>query len=169
MEPTLQLEEKSVYELFRISVLIKGAISVAEVVAGAVVFLVPPALVLRVAEAVAEDQLARDTDSALATHLLNAVEGYSPELRAFIALYLVSRGLIKAFLIAALLKNKLWAYPASLAVLGLFVLYQFWELYIGHSLVIIGGITAFDLIVMYFIWREYQIVKEHHGRQPYAG
>ena len=80
-----------------------------------------------------------------------------------IGFYLLTRGLIKVGLIAALLKNQLWAYPASLVVLGLFILYQTYEILLHHSLIIVA-ITIFDLIVVYLIWREWGILREHMHR-----
>jgi uncharacterized membrane protein len=93
------------------------------------------------------------------------VAKYTTGTVTFVALYLISRGLIKAFLIGALLKNKLWAYPWSLVVLALFVVYQLYQILTAHSLIVIA-ITLFDLVVMYFIYREWRIVKEHGGAQP---
>ncbi len=63
-------------------------------------------------------------------------------------------------LVLALLRSQLWAYPASLVVLGLFILYQIHEIVKAHSVVVIA-VTLFDLIVVWLIWREWQIVKEH--------
>jgi len=34
------------------------------------------------------------------------------------ALYLLAHGLVKGFVVAALLKDKLWDYPAAIVVLG---------------------------------------------------
>jgi uncharacterized membrane protein len=76
----------------------------------------------------------------------------------FIAVYLLSRGLIKVALIAAMLKRMLWAYPAALVVIGLFVLYQLYQIAATHSWFIVL-LTIFDLIVMYFIWREYEVLR----------
>ena len=82
----------------------------------------------------------------------------------YIGLYLVNRGGVKLGLIVSLFKNKLWAYPWSLAALGCFVVYQLYEIVKTLSLAIIA-VTLFDFAVMYFIWKEYLIVKKKvlHG------
>jgi uncharacterized membrane protein len=88
---------------------------------------------------------------------MQEVATYTSGTVTFVAFYLLSRGFIKVFLIAGLLMNKLWAYPASLVVLALLVFYQCYQIVTTHSPIVIL-ITLFDLFVMYFIWREWKIV-----------
>ena len=63
-------------------------------------------------------------------------------------------------LVIGLLKNKLWAYPASLIALGLFVLYQLYRFSYTHGAGLIV-LTVFDLLVMSLIWHEYRLVRRH--------
>jgi uncharacterized membrane protein len=70
----------------------------------------------------------------------------------------LSRGLVKFALVVALLKNQLWAYPSSLVVLGLFVVYQMYQIATAFSALLVF-LTIFDLIVIWFIWKEYQVVR----------
>lgn len=149
-------EEKNIYELFRISVLIKGAISVAEIIVGVLILFIPTPVFLSFSTWL----VTLIPNAFLSAHLLAEVLKYTSGTALFLSAYLLSRGLVKVFLIWALLKNKLWAYPASLVILSLFVLYQLYQIAREHSVLVIG-ITLFDLVVMYFIWREYQIVKAH--------
>lgn len=154
-------DERTVYQFFFWSVLLKGMISVAEILAGIAIFFIPPSFVVEAATLV----LNHLPIASLQNALLQEVAKYTTGAVTFVALYLLSRGLIKAVLIGALLKNKLWAYPWSLIVLALFVLYQTYQILLDHSLLVVA-ITVFDLVVMYFIYREWRIVKEHKGTQP---
>ncbi|MGH7141789.1 MAG: DUF2127 domain-containing protein [Minisyncoccia bacterium] len=155
-------KEAAVYYLFKFSILGKGLLSIFEILAAAATILIPPGVVLSVVDFLTRGELVEDPTSFVATHLnLLASEFASSAL--FIAVYLFSRGIIKLFLVFALLKNMWWAYPVSLVVLGLFVLFQLSQLYAHFSLLILL-LTAFDLIVIFFIWKEYQIVKAHGGR-----
>ena len=149
-------EEHVVYEFFLWSILLKGAISVAEVIAGIAIFFIPPAVIVSLASMVVNAVPV----PALQMHLLEEVAKYTTGTVTFVALYLLSRGLIKAVLLGSLLRNMLWAYPASLLVLAAFLVYQAYQIATTHSLIVIG-ITLFDLIVMYFIWREWRIVVRH--------
>jgi uncharacterized membrane protein len=156
-------EEKNIYTLFRVSVILKGLISLAEVVAGLAILFVPPAIILAIATVVANSMPPGAPFAGISVRLLAEAQRYTSGTARFLSLYLVSRGVVKAFLIWALLKNKLWAYPASLLVLAGFVIYQSYQIATTHSLIVIG-ITLFDLVVMYFIWREYRIVKAHRAQ-----
>lgn len=149
-------EERNIYELFRISVLLKGLISVVEVVAGALILFIPPAIFI----ALSTWFIGFIPGGFLSEHIMAEVLKYTSGTAVFLSLYLLSRGLIKSFLIWALLKNKLWAYPASLVVLSLFLIYQVYQIATQHSVLVVG-ITLFDIVVMYFIWREYKIVQAH--------
>ena len=151
-------EEHVVYEFFLWSVLLKGAISVAEVVVGIALFFIPPQTIVSLAIWL----LNYIPVASLQQALMTEVAHYTTGAVTFVALYLLSRGLIKAVLIGALLRNILWAYPASLGVLTLFLVYQAYQIITDHSILIIG-ITIFDLVVMYFIYREWHIVKRHQG------
>ena len=155
--------EKNVYRYFLLSIILKGLISLAEVIVGAVIFFLTPELIRTVTASVngilpLGEQLEGilvDVSEQLAHHT------------GFVALYLLSRGLIKALLIWALLKNQLWAYPASLLVMAAFIAYQCYQILTDHSFIIIG-ITIFDLFVVYFIWREYQIVEARRKKSVSA-
>lgn len=81
--------------------------------------------------------------SAVATHLLSWAQHFSVETKAFYAFYLVSHGVVKLFLVIGLLRNKLWAYPASLVVLGLFIAYQLYRFSYTHGFGLIV-LTLFD-------------------------
>jgi uncharacterized membrane protein len=59
-----------------------------------------------------------------------------------------------------LIRNKLWAYPASLLVLGLFSAYQLYRFSYTHSVGLIV-LTVFDVIVMELIWHEYRLVSRN--------
>ena len=65
-------------------------------------------------------------------------------------------------MVAALLRNKLWAYPASLVVLGLFIVYQLYRFSDTHGAGLII-LTAFDVVVMGLIWHEYRLVRDRRA------
>lgn len=153
-----QQQEKRVRLYFRISILLKGAISLAELLAGIALLFIPVSYFLNLLATYAESELRENANSFIASHLLSLSHQAAAISGTFIAIYLLSRGLIKVLLIWAMLKNQLWAYPSSLVVLGLFVIYQLYEVVATGSLAIIA-LSVFDLVVMYFIWREYQVLK----------
>ncbi len=153
--------EHTVYELFKWSLILKGTISVAEVAAGIALLFIPPSWIALGVESVLTT-LAPYTHLSPVQHIVDELLHYSDGAVMFAAIFLLSRGLIKCFLIWALLKGIVWAYPYSLAVMSLFVIYQIYEYTTTHSITFLA-ITAFDLVVMYFVWREWRIVKRHQA------
>jgi uncharacterized membrane protein len=93
--------------------------------------------------------------------------GFSVSSQHFYAFYLLSHGLVKVALVIGLLRNKLWAYPASLVVLSLFIVYQVYRYSYTHSMGLIV-LTVFDVFVMFLIWHEYRLVsrKTSSGSSP---
>jgi uncharacterized membrane protein len=92
-----------------------------------------------------QDELVEDPHDFVATHLLRAAQDFSVTTKNFYVFYLVSHGIVKPFLVAGLLKNKVWAYPASLVVLGLFIAYQIYRYTYTQSIGLVV-LTVFDLL-----------------------
>lgn len=98
--------------------------------------------------------------SLVATHLLAWAQNFSVATEHFYAFYLLSHGMVKLLLVIGLLKGKLWAYPASLVVFGLFILYQLYRFSYTHGAGLIV-LTVLDVAVMVLIWHEYGLVRRH--------
>ena len=143
---------KGLHELFEIGVLLKGANAILEIGIGVALLFVNVGDILRT---LIEDQLVEDPDSFLARQLMRFASHFSPHAQFFAALYLLSHGAVKTVLVVGLLKRKIWAYPASLAVLGLFILYQTIKLIQTHSIALLL-LNIFDISLVYLIWREYR-------------
>ena len=163
MDHLTKKEERNISLYFHISILIKGLISLGEVVAGLLVLFIPFSVFTDFASRLATNELAEGTSNLsitnfFASHIISYIHGIPAISSAFLAFYLLSRGLIKVVLIFAMLKNKISAYPLSLVVLGLFVTYQMYEMLLSYSGTILA-LTIFDLIVMWFIWAEYKVLK----------
>ena len=95
---------------------------------GIALLVVSPAFVLRTIELLTQDEIAEDPRDLIANYLLDAARHLSLSSQYFAAYYLLSHGVTKAFLVGALLKNKLWAYPLALIVFGAFIAYQLYPL-----------------------------------------
>lgn len=152
-------QERRISTYFRISVFLKGVSSLGEVIAGTLAFFVPVSAVTNLVVRLVQGELAHDPTDFIATHLVTWAHQLAFAGSTFVALYLLSRGLIKLLLVVALLKEQLWAYPSSLVVLGAFVLYQCYQIALTMSGLLVA-LTLFDLVVMYFIWREWEVLAE---------
>jgi uncharacterized membrane protein len=157
MALTTDRKEKNLHRLFEIGVLLKGANAVLEVVLGTLLLFVNVGDIVR---AFAENALVEDPDSYLAHHIYGFASHFSAQAEFYSALYLLSHGIVKTFLVVGLLRRKLWAYPATLAVLGLFVVYQGIKFLENHSIPLVL-LTIFDLALMWLVWHEYRRMSQH--------
>jgi uncharacterized membrane protein len=91
----------------------------------------------------------------VATHLLRTAHGLTGPAVLFGAVYLLAHGLVKVILVTALLKNQLWAYPWTIAFLGVFIVYQLYRLSFQPS-VWLTALTIFDAVIAWLTYREYR-------------
>ena len=142
------------------SVLVKGAHALIECLGGIVLALISTSSIASFVNALTQDELIEDPNDFVATHLLAMASNFSVQSKNFYAFYLLSHGVIKLLLVVGLLRNKLWSYPASLIVLGLFIVYQAYRFSYTHGFGLIA-LTVFDVIVIVLIWHEYGLVRRH--------
>ena len=156
------MNEHRIHQIFFISVLMKGADALIECIGGFVLALVSTSALTRLVNIITQEELSEDPHDFIATHLLSLAQKFTLSTRHFYAFYLLGHGVIKVFLVLGLLKNKLWAYPLSLVVLGLFIIYQLYRFSYTHSLGLLV-LTGFDGVVMGLVWHEYRLVRRQRA------
>ena len=144
--------------LFRVSILLKGLDAILEIAGGIALWAASPGLIVRVVGLLTQDEIAEDPRDFVANHLRHAASHFSLANEHLMAIYLLGHGIVKIFVVVALLRNKLWAYPVALIVFGAFVIYQVYRFTLTGGIGLIA-LIVFDLIVMWFIWLEYRAVK----------
>jgi uncharacterized membrane protein len=154
------MNEHRIHRIFQLSVLLKGAHALIECAGGIALALVSTSAITRIVNQLTQEELIEDPHDFVAMHLLALAKGFSVQTQHFYAFYLLSHGAVKLLLVVGLLRNKLWSYPASLVVLGLFILYQCYRYTYTHAAGLVV-LTAFDLVVMLLIWHEYRLMQRH--------
>ena len=154
------MNERRIHRIFEISLLLKGAHALIECIGGLALALVGTSTITSLVNAFTQEELLEDPNDFVATRLLSLAQNFSVSTQRFYAFYLLSHGVIKAFLVVGLLRNKLWAYPVSLVVLGLFIVYQLYRFAYTHGFGLIV-LTVFDVFVIGLIWHEYRLVRRH--------
>jgi len=96
---------------FFVVITLKGLDGVLEVVGGLLLLAVSPATIDRLARALTQHELSEDPHDFIATHLLHYTGALTGASVRFGAVYLLLHGAVKIILVAALLRNQLWAYP----------------------------------------------------------
>jgi uncharacterized membrane protein len=145
--------EGVVHRLFEAGVLLKGVNAAIEATLGVALLFVNVGAIV---QTLTQDELVEDPSNFLAAHLHSFAASLSPQAQTMSALYLLVHGAIKAILVWGLLREKLWAFPASLAVLALFVAYQSITFVKTHSIPLLL-LTLFDLGLIWLIFHEYRV------------
>lgn len=153
-------EEEKIHTIFEISLLLKGAHAIFEIVGGILVFLINGTYVLNTVLSLTQEELSEDPKDIFAHYLITLSNNFSISTQHFVALYLLSHGVIKLFLIIALLKKKHWAYPTSIVIFGLFIIYQISRYFYTHSIWLLL-FTLFDIVIIWLTLHEYKYVKKH--------
>lgn len=159
------MNEKQIHRIFEVSVFLKGAHALIECIGGFALAFASTTSIAGLVNGLTQEELVEDPNDFIATHLLNMAQGFSVNSKNFYAFYLLSHGAVKLALVVGLLRNKLWAYPASLAAMALFIVYQIYRFAYTQSVGLIV-LTLFDLIVMALIWHEYGLMRRHHSVTP---
>jgi len=154
------MNERRVRQIFNISILLKGAHALIECIGGLSLAFVSTSTITSLVDSLTQEELIEDPNDYVATHLLSLAQNFTIGTKHFYAVYLLSHGIIKVFLVIGLLRNKLWAYPVSLVVLGLFIVYQLYRFSYTHGFGLIV-LTVFDVVVIGLIWHEYGVVRAH--------
>jgi uncharacterized membrane protein len=152
--------------VFEVGIIAKGLNGVLELVGGVLLLFVSPANLQRVVRALTQGELSEDPHDFIATHLLHTAAGLTGSATLFGAVYLLVHGLVKVVLVAALLRDKLWAYPWLIGVLSVFIAYQVYRIALRPS----GGLialTAFDVLIVILTWREMR--QQYRRRSSTAG
>ena len=154
------MNEKRIHQLFEASVALKGLHALIEIVSGLVLYFTSTETLVRLIGRFAMRELLEDPDDFIATQAMKFAEGFSPQAHHFYAFYLLSHGVVKAVLVVGLLKEKLWAYPASFAVFGGFIAYQLYRYTFTHDLGLIF-LSLFDAVVIMLAVHEYRLLRQH--------
>jgi uncharacterized membrane protein len=140
------MRERSIHRIFVVSILAKGIHALIEIAGGL-------ALTFTSTDTIARWLNEVDRHAWLARHFPASEQG-------FYAFYLLSHGLVKSVLVIGLLREKLWAYPASFAVFGAFIAYQLYRYSYTHDVALIL-LSIFDLFVIALAVHEYRLLREH--------
>jgi uncharacterized membrane protein len=154
------MQERRIHQIFAVSVSLKGLHALFEIVAGIALYLTSTETIVGWISSWSNREIAEERHDWIATHLLRFAQTFSVAQHDFYALYLLSHGIVKIVLVYGLLKEKLWAYPASFVVFGAFILYQLYRYSFTHDFGLIV-LSIFDLFVIALAVHEYRLLRRH--------
>lgn len=150
------------HRLFRVGVWLKGLDGLVELAGAATLEILGRPGIHDVARFLVRHELGEDPGDPLAHLVLDVAHRLRGDTLRFTVLYLAFHGAVKVWLALFLLRDRLWAFPVALALLGLFLVFQCWELVTGPTLVL-GALTVVDVAILVLIWREWRALKTAGG------
>jgi len=148
---------------FDVGIFFKGLDGVLEMVGGLLLFVVRPQTITGIITTLTQHELSEDPHDVIASQLFRLAQDFSASAQVFAGVYLLSHGLIKVVLVAALFRELLWAYPAAIVVFGLFIAYQMYRYVLEPSTSMIV-LSVLDVMVIALTWLEYRRLKRVHGQ-----
>ena len=156
-------KEKNIHFVFEVSLIFKAIFAALEILTGIAAYFISQQFLLSIVGAITADELAEDPRDFISNYLLHSAQNFSISTQHFTALYLLSHGIIKLFIIIGLLRKKIWYYPVGLIMFGIFVIYQLYRFSFTHSVWLIF-LTVLDLVVMWLTWHEYMYLRTRTSR-----
>jgi uncharacterized membrane protein len=151
------------------AVIVKGIDGAVELIVG-LLLLVVPGLPHSTLESISRHAL------SLNTSLGNFVASYTENLddqlaaggNAFLVAFLIAHGLIKLVLVYCLLRRWYRAYPAAIAVLVAFLIYQLYLSITAPTFTIIA-FAVLDAAIIFLVYREYRELRLEARDRPASG
>ena len=148
---------------FEVGVILKGFNGLLELVGGVLLLAFPSSAIEKFIVGLTSNELSKDPHDVIATHLRQAAHSLSANDQLFAAIYLLSHGVVKALLVYALLRGKLWAYPWAIGVFTAFGVYQIYRYFITTSgwLIVLTVLDVIVILLTSFEWRRVERASAH--------
>ena len=140
------MQQRRIYQIFQITVVLKGLHGIVEIIGGFALALFSTDAILRL--------LYRFRHHDVVTRHFNTGEHH------YYVFFFLSHGVLNLAVAVLLLLEKLWAYPAAIAILVLFIILQMFRFTHVHD----PGLVLFsilDVIVIALAVHEYRLLRKH--------
>lgn len=149
------LRERYWHELFEAGVFFKALNSMWEIVAGVFLLTALRNWFTHTFIYVSIQEFLGRSDDFPFTYAQSHLMHVPPNSRVFIGVYLLFHGLMNAFLSYNLYRDRLWAFPVSMAFTSAFFIYQVYRLAHTHSPLLLA-ISILDIAFIVLTYHEYR-------------
>jgi uncharacterized membrane protein len=149
-------ETQLLHKTFVVSLIGKAVFGFFELLGAVLSLVVTPLQIQEFAKWLTSAELHEDPSSVIGRFINHLAAGIDTSATHYVAAYLAVHGLIKVVLVFALFRQKMWAYPAMLIALAIFVVTQCIQLATGFSWGLFL-LTLFDIFVFYLTRREWNL------------
>jgi uncharacterized membrane protein len=151
-------KDKTLHNLFVISIVIKGIDGFLELVGGIILLAIKSGSLTTIVHTIFQHELVQDPTDLLANYLINASQHLSISAISFASVYLIIHGIIKLGIVFAISFKQLWAYLSAGIILFFFIIYQLIRILKSHSLILLF-LTLIDILIIILLRFEYKKVK----------
>ncbi|MCR3758636.1 DUF2127 domain-containing protein [Clostridium felsineum] len=103
-------------------------------------------------------ELSEDSMDVIANIIINLSLKFTINTQYFGVFYSISLGIVKFILIILLWKGKVWAYPVTIILLIVFIMYQIYKYMLNPSIILVIH-TSFDVIMIILTFVEYRRIR----------
>ncbi len=154
--PTTKDErERDILWFFDLALIVKVINGALEMLGALLILLVPPSLVLKVAEFATSGEVGRDSGDVVATWIRTTAQSFAVQSHYLLAAYLASHGLIKVLLVIGIFAGKKIAYPLFMLALAIFGAYEAYRGFFRNEL-LLQALAVFDLALLVLTSYEYR-------------
>ena len=154
----MKITERNIHKFYAYTLFTKAVISLVQLLSGALLLLVNQKFIIKIVSLLTQEELKEDAQDFVANYLISMAQNLSLSIQHFFALYLILHGLIKIALVIGLLREKRWAYPVSIIIFIIFIIYQLYKYTVTQSLSFLL-LSAFDILIIYLVSREYILLR----------
>ena len=158
------LRERYWHELFEAGVFLKGLNSIWETITGLFLLTTLRNWFAHSSVFISTSEFLGRSDDFPFTYVQHHLMHITPYTRIFIGLYLLFHGLMNAFLAYNLYRNRLWAFPISMAFTSAFFIYQVYRLAHSHSPLLLA-ISILDIAFIVLTYHEYRRQERRQNHQ----
>jgi len=149
---------KWLHWLFEASLVIKGLLAAGETFSGFGLLLAPHGVVISLWAWLTHHQLTQNPSEDMTLWFKNLTDNFPVHVQHFYAIYLLAHGALKFAMVIMLARRILWAYPAAMAVLAGFVIYQMTEFFAAGALGFLL-LSFLDSAMIVLVFREWNMLK----------
>ncbi len=142
-------------------VVVKGVYAFLEIVTGIIAFFVTKTFIVSVVAFLSHGELLEDPRDFFANYFMTIINNFSIHTKYLLAFYLLTHGVIKLLLVVGLLRRKLLAYPVSIVVFSLFIIYEIYRYFHTFSIPLLL-LTILDVVIISLTIHEYRYIKSHN-------
>lgn len=161
------ISSKRINILFYIGLAAKGLNGLFECIGAYFLFILKQEWIDKFMTVVVIPELRQDPTDRIMNYFYNLCHTLSIDSQRSIAIYMMLHGAVKLVFICLLFKKVLWAFPASVAVFGLLLMYEIYKFIHIHSFLLLI-LIAIDIAFVGVIVLEYWNIKKAQKNQKFS-